>query len=1034
MAWQPSQDRALQMDLPNPFWVAIESIFDAAVPLDPLPRGDFGQLDLFYARNRKGDIASIQELYSRLPAQMSSIRMGASDLDLVDFILSTSKHRILRLVGPRGVGKTTMIHFAEAVIRQSCLEECPQLVVLNGLRCPLDASYEDLIGLLSNGLDELAQTAPGEFAEALEFAVTLLKRTPTLSCLGQAVAGMVMRLPRRDTRLLTTVFDNLDQLKSPAIMRVIEIAKSIYISSGLGSIICLRPGSEEFIARNSTASAFFFYRMELQTPRLDSWLECLVPRLVHASELRHEERGGHSRVEDVLVTPKVLDEAFARLLQLLREQRRVDDDVFEVLETVSANDTRHLIRLFRRLLRSTNLPYRWLLTSAQDRPAFHPLTSMIVGSKVFYEHNPDLPNLLYFNSSTFGIDFLLPHRILRLLTSSRNPITTERILQWLSQFGTYDTTGIIECCSMLLVSHVIGSTDSESISPSDPFPTALFLTDAGRYYVDKVLGYTDYLTSVVVDVPLDHIAMREHGHDTFAARLNSLVEYATEVKHAESRQLRELARRGSGSDLSRVVQSLSNGSLLSYSVLQGLSGALARGRASRSQSVLEMLTRVEAMIAEIEGWLPSAEKALRELRNKSGRTITVPTQPVLIGEEGVEAELNVKTVGEDLQMSVNLRGELSGTTFVAVTGLNQPTDFLQATPVNAGNTTGGPVAEGVLHGNFPDVTPGFALKKDDIHLQVLQAPPFLERVGLLTVNEDNGKARVCLYTGHELDPDIGSNIEMQKLRTWAVDQLDLISSLITEGQPFSDYLRAIGTELCNLALSPDGTRKLASSLNLIDTIVFCCNETEIPWELLCPPPTETETLPSIGDAWRVFRWPTDPADGAVKYMVCDPRARSGSLRTIGLSKSDFNGKHLASPPRSIHEIAQVAADCDSLHLVGHWDDGKLKFRDTNFRLDASLVRAFPIPGARSVVLSSCGAGAVDKSASLPIALSLRSRGKRVVWSPMVKLREEDAQQIDSYLFSFMESYPDVPLEELIREGRKTLPLLALYVRYGLSRA
>jgi hypothetical protein len=965
--------------------------------------------------------------------------MGATDLDLVDFLLYATKHRMMRLIGPRGAGKTTMIHFAEAAIKQSGLEHAPKLVVLDGLRCPADATYEDLVAMIRDGMRESAEDNDLGIADVFLDASRALDRQLAFGSVGQVFAELRGRLPRRDEKLVTIIFDNLDQLRPIAITRIVELAKSIYLNSRIGSVLCFRPGSESYVSKTSIASAFFFYRMEVQTPRLDSWFESLIPRIIQTIKAEFAQKGHLLEVEGISITPELMQNVFSRLLSLLREQRRSDDDVFHVLETVSANDTRHLVRLFRRLLRSSNLPYRWLLNVDPEKPVFHPLTSLITGSKLFYAHSPDLPNLLYFTADAIGTDLLLPHRILRLLASSRNSIETERLLQWIVQFREYDTNSIIKCLGMLLEAHVIGATDGEQISLDEPLPSGVFLTEAGRYYIESLLSYTDYLTSVIVDVPLEHSALKDRQHDTFVARLHSLIEYAREVKDAESRQLRNLARHATGPELARVVQALSNGGLLTHSLHKGLSDALHRGRSSRSQPLIEALPLVETVVAELDTWLLSTERGLGELRNKAGRSFPIPAQPLLLGEEGVEAQLDVRTVGEDLQMSVQVRGEVTGTTFVAVTApASAGGDFIQATPVGQRlpAVTDSPERgrQGLLKGEFPDVSPGFALTKEQIRVQVLTAPSSVDRVGLLSIDEDNGKARVRLYTGHESDANLGSAQSMEGLRSWAREQLETISALIAAGEDFQDHLRAIGTEFCDRALSADGARKLASSYGLLDTIVLCCNEPEIPWELLCPPPTETEMLPSIGDTWRVFRWPTDPIGGAIKYQISDPRARAGTLRTLGISTEAGGNGHVSPPPESLKDVANVLSASDSVHLIGHWDEGRLSFDGSRYKLDAQFVRSTPMPGARNVVISSCGAGAVDKSANLPIALSSKSSGKRVVWSPIVKIREQDALQIDSYLSSFSKAYPDMPMEQLMREGRSTLPILALYVRYGLSRA
>jgi hypothetical protein len=114
MSIWPSRYESIQKQLLNRLWQIIETIFDNAFKTDSLPRGRWKELRNNYIINRKFDeYYDVPSLKAILPDEISSLRLGLKDIDLIRFLLAYSGDRTLVLFGPRGAGKTSMIHYVE---------------------------------------------------------------------------------------------------------------------------------------------------------------------------------------------------------------------------------------------------------------------------------------------------------------------------------------------------------------------------------------------------------------------------------------------------------------------------------------------------------------------------------------------------------------------------------------------------------------------------------------------------------------------------------------------------------------------------------------------------------------------------------------------------------------------------------------------------------------------------------------------------------------------------------------------------------
>ena len=128
----------------------------------------------------------------------------------------------------------------------------------------------------------------------------------------------------------------------------------------------------------------------------------------------------------------------------------------------------------------------------------------------------------------------------------------------------------------------------------------------------------DYLTTVVVDVSLEHKYFKENG-DSFVTRVESLLEYIEEVRQCEQRQIYQTLSKQKPATVAllRVSEALSNGGTLLASLTRGLEHIAARGRNSTSAPLRKMISeRIESTIAQHKKTVNEFEDRLRQVANR----------------------------------------------------------------------------------------------------------------------------------------------------------------------------------------------------------------------------------------------------------------------------------------------------------------------------------------------------------------------------------------------------------------------------------
>lgn len=664
---------------------------------------------------------------------------------------------------------------------------------------------------------------------------------------------------------------------------------------------------------------------------------------------------------------------------------------------------------------------------------------MFEGQNVLFQGDDFVPNVLFHETRNGPPDFLLAHRILTLIAEGAS-FKTYDLIACLEGTGVA-RVDVITCIDRLQRALLLRCSDAEVVDMSRALPHELLLTPAGSEYLQHLFRLGDFLLTVIVDVPLRHDELRERLARGLAVpgakrgkvayfddRLSSLLEYVEEVRKQEERQLRLLTRIAITKPIARVVDALRRGGLFTRALLDGIEDVVGRNRSSTLHNVRLAIKRAEQRIAKLRGWLASAETRLGEILNRSGRFSAPVSDPVVLTDGSVELTLVGFATGDEACVRVDVRAPISRNPIILIVRAeSNGASFIDGTlpfrkARSSQEATARVGASATLRGTIPLLPRGGTLGDYGGQALELGPVPTGRRRGVLFVIEDHsGGVQLRLaIENDEASYDLGPRFDGPAIRNVSRLCLDQVGEALCTNGDASDQIGASGEKLRRLIMSPNGRSLFFSYLGMIDILVVAAQQANliVPWEWLC-------TLPDVEQRVEFIRWPVDPAPNIFKFsQLTGPREACSTLLTFGL-KTDRTWRRAV--PARYSELAKVATAQVS-HFVAHAPSSHILIG--GLRVDEDVVAAYQLRGNRHVVLSSCEAGARDANRNLAVALAESS--KAIVWTPMVRITEEQAAAVDEGLERYLSSDTTGRVEDFMLGYSGLAPILQIYVQYRIG--
>ena len=147
----------------------------------------------------------------------------------------------------------------------------------------------------------------------------------------------------------------------------------------------------------------------------------------------------------------------------------------------------------------------------------------------------------------------------------------------------------------------------------------------------------------------------------------------------------------------------------------------------------------------------------------------------------------------------------------------------------------------------------------------------------------------------------------------------------------------------------------------------------------------------------------------------------------GVGASDHERHAVEHPADVVPPVGWLIEKISHHHLVGHQHEGAVLIG--NLRVTADSIRAMPLSDLRSVIVSSCAGGAVSTAHN--VAATIAEVWGCIAWAPMVELTADAIDDVDRHLRRFIEDNPSRTVDGFMKETRSALPILRVYVRYGV---
>ncbi|MEP3333542.1 hypothetical protein [Sedimentitalea sp.] len=620
--------------LDNAFFAALENEISDALVGDDRPLID--QSGSHYVCNRvtSADQSVISALTANLPKDVvdvlrdfvvgDDLRPAFFEIDLINFLINSRSNRVLSIIGPVGIGKSTFMQFVFGEVR----DKCPSLqkfmpIIINGLHIGDDDPvyselfqrlHTDCYEALNNNLDEKPPSGILAQIEAYYEREQYSERgiQPSSTTIVEYFALLRDILPEYVEPVV--IFDNLDQMASSAVAKISHLSRGIYLKTRTTMILCMRPPTfATHIEVDANKGAFYTFQIALPSPNIREVINNRLRRVMRGrgrSFTIHDPNSGFR-----LQIPNTM-----RALENLNRNVLTEWNQDLLIRGIACNNVRKALAAFYRFLRFSELDYRSLfdvvVTDSREQAVErrqhdwneHFLKGLLTGGKRYFESRVNSPifNLYFFDSVEHTIDYCVIYRVLSAFYFSRGLTERRQVQTWLASVG-YDRALVDHAIGTMLKARLLTSPEHET---DVRFVSHLSITESGKYYCEQLVNDRTYLYELIFDIPLSHIGWEPETTREFESRVRSIVEYLGRVLRQEKAEIDRIEQSRNVAQISGIVL---HAGLLSRHVVEAAKETARIGFYAKSEHVEAVARSLDAELDKIVGQVFALEQKLRDV-------------------------------------------------------------------------------------------------------------------------------------------------------------------------------------------------------------------------------------------------------------------------------------------------------------------------------------------------------------------------------------------------------------------------------------
>lgn len=1009
--WRPSVDE-LNVNLSNELWAVIEErVFDA-IPIQPLEN-----FDDYVLRKTHNSKVSEDSIKSKLHNKFIKYRLGEHEVDLISMLISYTGKRQIAIVGNRGVGKTSFIKYVEDIIKKSRNNRASVFINFDCRGINETNFKASLVRMMIDNFESIK----GHFKnqKVIEEAISKADINDEQSIVF-CLSFICKNLAPIDSEKIVLVFDNLDHLEYKNIKKIMGLVKQLNVSTNIPVVSCIRPNCVQRIAIKGDARALFGFRIKLSPPDIDKWFKEFGNRVVKSFVKHLNDSQTIPIAYGQTITQKELSRFFLKVRSFLLG-RIEDDNIFRLLEKISADDTRHLKLLIERLLQHHNFPARQLfLRKKIEVKLHHPYQYLLKGNSGLYRENKLIPNL-YFHSCERGQSYTLLYRIICLI--SGNGCNTDRIIRAMSLLN-YNEKYVKDALNFLSTTLIIRGTTAVTITESIQ-PESYYLTHSGKYYLSYFISTPDYVTNVIMDVELNHSAYSQRFEKLtnsyeiepkLSEVIDSLMEGYHKIFDCEKNEIMSLITLEKGEVLYSLANSFYSHELLSHQILTSLEKLEKRIPDKYS----DLNTKISVFLKEnIEKSNKFKETRLKELLNKFTKSNNYNTLEKVYEIESVKVRLYLDNALDSTNIMVgvdiNHHDLLFDLVIVTLISTDSNNNIYYASKSFSQEFVNKDFIEDKVNRiTFPKLESDLAetMEKNNIAVKVMNILPLNEslinsNIALITTVICDKKLEIffsIVGVGETYERKIGSISDIDELIREVSKTVEDINAISAEGRLTEEILDIACTKVTKCLLTNEGEEIIAFHLENVDKAVVCISDDllSIPWEWIRPSPNRSNETSSIGEAWKVYRTQTNNSD----YVEIDFNKLNFPLdlsKYISIGGDNLKSSIIAKI-EGVRTLYSYLKNFNISHLIGHYEKGQnvLKIGKTNqrvlnedqcFSIDSWAVEATAYNAENSlVIISSCGISLVNYENSIIAKMAVRNGSE--IWAPLINISVDTAITID----------------------------------------